>query len=161
VARVVYLPTSERDLLSLARGRAAASGLESALQWMDLVAAKTNRLAFFLYLGAESELLGPGRHRLVLCPHMIVYRVAAPDLDEIIRVVDSRQDLADMDFGEDVRESRSFSTDEALVDTAWLMRDEDEPIAEAALQGQLPHTNARMDAMESCVGAVESRLPAE
>lgn len=69
------------------------AGRTAALKWISAFERAILNLSDNPFLGAQSDLLGAGRRRLVLRPYLIVYRLVAPDLVKVLRVVDGRRDL--------------------------------------------------------------------
>lgn len=79
-----------------------AAGSRVAHKWIAAMEQAILSLGDNPWLGAESDLLGKGRRRLVLRPYLIVYRIVEPDTVLIVRVVDGRRHLPSIGFaGED------------------------------------------------------------
>ncbi len=80
-------------MLEIGERLETAPGQAVARKWILAFERSILNLSDNPYIGAESDLLGKGRRRLVVWPYLIVYRVRAPKTVRIIRVVDGRQDL--------------------------------------------------------------------
>jgi plasmid stabilization system protein ParE len=87
------LPHAERDMLAIGEHLESVAGRATAHEWIASFERAILSLADNPYLGAESDLLGAGRRRLVVRPYLIIYRVNDPDQVRVIRVVDGRRDL--------------------------------------------------------------------
>jgi plasmid stabilization system protein ParE len=91
--RLSIQPQAERDMRAIGEHLEKAAGPTTARTWTIRFETAILSLTDNPYLGAESDLLGAGRRRLVIRPYLIVYRVIEPEVIRIIRVVDGRRDL--------------------------------------------------------------------
>jgi plasmid stabilization system protein ParE len=87
------LPQAERDMLAIGEYLESVAGRAAAHEWIAAFESAILSLADNPHLGAESDLLGAGRRRLVVRPYLIIYRANDPDEVRVIRVVDGRRDL--------------------------------------------------------------------
>lgn len=90
---IEILPQAERDLLAIGAHLADQAGQNTARKWIDKFESAILLLSENPEIGAQSDLLGAGRRRLVLRPYLIVYRIKDPNLVRVIRIVDGRRDL--------------------------------------------------------------------
>jgi toxin ParE1/3/4 len=95
MARVAVEITNaaRRDLDQIAAYLEQEAGKRVAGRWVRRLEARILQLADFPHAGAEDDQLGVGRRRLVERPYLIVYRILAPNLVRVVRVVHGARDL--------------------------------------------------------------------
>ena len=94
--QVVVSPAAARDLVYLRGLLTKNFGELVADRKLDRLRLLLTRLATFPCLGRRRESLGHGLRSLAISPDVVVYQILNPDLVDILRVVDGRQDLATM-----------------------------------------------------------------
>jgi toxin ParE1/3/4 len=93
---VVVSPAAARDLAELREFLAQEFGESIAIRKLSHLHRLLKRLESFPQLGRRRDSLGSGLRSLAINPNVVVYQILTPDLVDILRILDGRQDLEAM-----------------------------------------------------------------